>query len=294
MRFYSGAPRNRKLSHLVCLLVAIVLAVVWTFQGPADPVYKGRRLSAWLTECNPKLEAIATSADEQDPELSGKVRQAREAANALRAIGPKAVPYLLVLASSPNSASRRKARSMRLDEWALIHLGSQKLHRAIRSFIEKPWTDHRLADAGFKTLGETAKPGVPGLIRLLESEDPDARETAADALGAIGPAAREAVPALIQRINDPEERIEDSAVEALFAIRMEPKVAVPALVKLLEANEGDFTRALHLLGNFGEEAKAAVPAILPFLGAEDAELRAKATNVLKSIDPVAAGKAGIR
>lgn len=286
--------RRRKRAGAICLVITAAAFLLWNRLHSDDPVFEGKHLSTWLADCNPKLEVLALPADEQDPETAASLRRARAAASALRTLGPNAVPHLLKLASATETAARRKARSTRVDEWALVHLHSQKLYRALRSFIEKPWNDHRLAEAGFQTLGPKARSAVPGLVRLLQSPDPDTRETAANCLATIGSAAEPAISALIQRINDPNGRVEDAAVEALFAIGMKPEVAVPALAKLLEADEGDFDRAMHLLANFGDAAKPAVPAILPFLAAEDAELREKATNVLKQIDPQAAAKAGMQ
>ena len=282
---------SRKLA-CAALLAAAACLLVWEGRRPDDPVYQGKRLSVWLADCNPKLEFYALRDEAPDHEESSDTRRALEAAAALRAVGTNAVPYLLKLASSDASTLWSKAASLRLDEWVLIHLKSRKLHDSIRSHIDKPWNDHGRARAGFKTLAERASPAVPGLIRLLNSPNDDTRETAADALGAVGPAAQAAVPALIQRINDPSERVEDTAIEALFAIGMKPEVAVPALAKLLDADEGDFHRAMHLLANFGADAKPAVPAIVPFLESDDAELRAKAANVLRQIDPSAAERVG--
>ena len=284
---------SRKLAS-AALLAAAACLLVWGVWRSDDPVYQGKRLSVWLADCSPNLEYFARRDEAPDREERRDTQHALEAAAALRAMGTNAVPYLLKLASSRPSVLWSKAESMQLDQWVLIHLKSRRLYDWMRSRVEKPWNDHRRAENGFKTLGQRASPAVPQLIPLLKSADWDTRETAADALGAIGPAAQEAVPVLIQCINDPEERVEDSAVEALFAIGMKPEVAVPALAKLLEAEEGDFNRTLHLLANFGEKAKPAVPAILPFLETDDAQLRAKATNVLKQIDPQSAAKAGIR
>jgi HEAT repeat protein len=278
---------SRKLAS-AALLAAAACLLVWESRRSDDPFYQGKRLSVWLADCNPKLEYFARRDGAPDREERSDTRRALEAADALRAMGTNAVPYLLKLASSGPSVLWSKAESMQLDQWVLIHLKSRGLYDWMRSRVEKPWSDHRCAENGFKTLGQRASPAVPQLIRLLKSPDWDTKETAADALGAIGPAAQEAVPALIQCINDPNERVEDAAVEALFAIGMKPEVAVPALARLLEADEGDFDRAMHLLANFGPDAKAAVPAILPFLEVQDTELRARATNVLKQIDPATA------
>ena len=56
----------------------------------------------------------------------------------------------------------------------------------------------------------------------------------------------------------------------------------------------DASRVSHSLGMFGRDARLAVPALVELLNDPDADVRGSATNPVKTIDPEAAAKAGVR
>lgn len=83
---------------------------------------------------------------------------------------------------------------------------------------------------GLVLLGASA---VPALIRVLESQDAELREKAADFLGSLGLAASQAVPALTAALADHYPDLAERAAWALGRIGPAAKSAVPALVALL-------------------------------------------------------------
>jgi hypothetical protein len=106
------------------------------------------------------------------------------------------------------------------------------------------------ADAAFglavAATGGTDDTAVAALIRLTRDAEPDVREQAVFALGALatvdGPAVREA---LADRLDDPER---DVAAEAVFglAVRRDPR-AVSPLAGLLDAGSGEQGPRLYTL-----------------------------------------------
>lgn len=87
--------------------------------------------------------------------------------------------------------------------------------------------NHPAAIPGIRIFGTEA---VEPLIRLLTSEDPDARFGAAKALGDIGD--RRAIPALIRALDDPEGAVRFWSLDALGKLKAEE--AVETIGKLLQ------------------------------------------------------------
>lgn len=100
-----------------------------------------------------------------------------------------------------------------------------------------------LADAA---TGGTDGAAVAALIRLTRDAEPDVREQAVFALGALatvdGPAVREA---LADRLDDPERDVAEEAVLGL-AVRRDPR-AVSPLAGLLDAGSGEQGPRLYTL-----------------------------------------------
>jgi HEAT repeat protein len=67
-------------------------------------------------------------------------------------------------------------------------------------------------------LGPEAAPATPELIRLLESDDADLREAAAQAIERIGPAAKAAIPILQRLLFDRDTDVRRAAAQALRAL----------------------------------------------------------------------------
>lgn len=88
-------------------------------------------------------------------------------------------------------------------------------------------------------------------------------------LGELREAMAAAVPALVKALKDPDYRVARDAATALGHAALEPDVVVPALVKSLDYPQdhkrfnliGVRNAAINALGDFGEAAQAAVPAL---------------------------------
>jgi HEAT repeat protein len=191
--------------------------------------------------------------------------RALEAMNAVRAIGPAAVPYLL--------------------KW-----------------IQPPCVDSILpggAVESFKVLGPQAKSAIPRLARILNQprgslDDHSARSMAAEALSHLGPEAipemlaaatnlqgqdirREiirnlgnfgsngvsAISALTAWTHDRDQWVRLGAINALGEIAEQPEVVIPVLLAALKDPDALVRRdAAEALGNFGKDAQQEFPALL--------------------------------
>ena len=245
--------------------LTVVLSALFAGLGCAtprakEPSYQGRRLTDWLNDY--ARTQYANDPEPWIPPWTDEDRAARtRAENAVRHMGTNALPMLLKMVSS---------------EYEVEGYGP-------------------VAHLGFGALGAAAKPAVPALVAMLDDER-TAHEAAAS-LGAIGPEAEEAVPTLLGRSNPAGGPPAIFAVQALAQIKMRPELVVPVFTQILATNSDQASVAglyIEALGSFGEQARPAVPVLLPFLASTADSVRVCATNALKQIDPHGALKAGIR
>ncbi len=193
---------------LVSLLVILLGAFAWFVFRQKEPEYRGRSLTFWL---------------EQEVDNGGLDP---EAETAIRAMGADALPELLRMLGTKDTAIRR----------SLVAL-SQKL----KWFAIRP-RDQRLVLGfhGFLALGAAALPVAPDLIRYLDNPDPQVRGYAAFALGRIGSGAQAAIPKLIRNLSNGSTNIAGGFADlelrltALALSEMGPaaQAAIPELTKL--------------------------------------------------------------
>lgn len=92
------------------------------------------------------------------------------------------------------------------------------------------WQRDALSDA-FRKLGEIS---IPALVEALDSEDPDVRDHAVEALGYLGDHADSAVDAIEARVTDEHPPVRLTAVSALGQLG---EVADPALRRVAESDD---------------------------------------------------------
>jgi len=130
----------------------------------------------------------------------------------------------------------------------------------------------RVRRAAAWALGEAGKAALPvqeRLERRLRDDDaPNVRAAVAGALGALGPAGRPAATALFAALEDGSESVRHAAAQALARLTSDPR-DVPRLAKAL-GNDDPYVAAFAAwtLGNLGEAAAEAVPALAGSLARE--------------------------
>jgi len=138
-------------------------------------------------------------------------------------------------------------------------------------------------------LGPRSRAAIPLLTQALNDDDDTVRGYAADALGEIGPESKVAAPALIKLLKDRDAHVRGAAAGALA--KVDPgsaPVVVAALSDDLKNEKPEFWgSAAYALGNFGQQAKPAVPLLVNLLKAEDTSRCETVVNTLAKIGPSA-------
>jgi HEAT repeat protein len=121
---------------------------------------------------------------------------------------------------------------------------------------------------------------------------------AAYAIDFLGSNAAPAIPFLIPALQNTNASVRDAALRALSAIHTSPETTIPPILPFVAANNTNtWTRAFALtaLRNFGPSARGLVPmtTLLQALQDHEENIRRRATNALRQIDPDAARNVGI-
>jgi hypothetical protein len=184
------------------------------------------------------------------------------------------------------------------------------------------------------SIGPAAREAIPSLLRAATNQNPSVHVCVISALSAIHAKPESLVPLLTKCLSEPDAAVNRFAISGLQAFASEAQPAVPALVEFFSArrdgnfdkscagnalkaidpdaaarvgwsvpvlaeslsntNEGIRFYAASGLGDFGAEAREAVPALVGLLHDPDLFARIAATNALKAIDPEAAAQAGVK
>ena len=151
--------------------------------------------------------------------------------------------------------------------------------RAIKWFNEISW-NLELKAAKF----------VPQLIKLLEDEDNDVRQSAASALGRIGEKAAtyEAIKALAKLLEDEDVFLRQNAIYALNRMgeRAATDEAIKALAKILNDKDSDVRKnAIYALKSMGEKAATdeVIKALTKLLSEKDSDVLRNAANALAAM-----------
>ncbi len=127
---------------------------------------------------------------------------------------------------------------------------------------------------------------VPGLIKSLQSENADARYTAAKTLGSYGSTDDGVLPALCEALKDRDATVRLGVVYAFAEIG--PKAA-PALPQLQTALRQDADKDVRVgaaiaLGMFGADGRDALPALQEAARVDtDPDVRAEAQKSAQAI-----------
>ncbi len=137
-------------------------------------------------------------------------------------------------------------------------------------------------------IGPAAAKATQTIAEKLTDADPDVKHAACYALGKIGPAAQAALPALAKQMNSDDEFLQIASVWA--SLRISPddpelkEKAVPFLVKaLVDVREHVRIEAAYMLGEMGDIAKGAVPALKRAADDKSPAVRAAAASALEQL-----------
>jgi len=218
-----------------------------------EPVYEGKPLSSWVDKVG-QIERYNGA-----PE---------DAVAAIRAIGPKAVPFLLEWMPHPGAEHPVEGypNDLEFAWWALGADGKSAIP-ALARIISRPqhtmddysvWTESAKA---ISYLGPDAI--VPMLTAATNMQGKHEFWELLHNFGNLGTNGVAAVPALIHWANDPDSWVRDGVVSALGGIGKRPDLAVPVLTNALHDSDWMVRRdAGEALGSFAQVSDAVLPLLI--------------------------------
>jgi HEAT repeat protein len=223
---------------LIACGLAAVLVLLGRFFTSAQPTYAGKPLSFWLEQL-----------DSPD---------AGQAQVAIRAIGPKAIPFLFQAVREASSTPNRFYRTI----WS-------KLPSPVARRLSLPHGTPRERARIVAALRLLETKGIPAVTKALDDSDSAVRRVAITALASIGPQASSAVPHLIERATDPDPEVRAAAILAFRYMGPDRAQAVPVLTQALRDNALVHPEsmppapisalAVQVLGKVGPAAVSALP-----------------------------------
>jgi len=135
---------------ILLAFVAVATSLPAVLLWPYEPTYLGRSLSSWLRDLDPN-----------------SVQTQVKAAEAVRHIGPKAVPFIVRRLGSPKP-SRIQELINGWTSWISAHTG-------IRLSVTKHYDERMETLAALDALRENAADAIPALQRLMAENPPDPR-----------------------------------------------------------------------------------------------------------------------
>ena len=144
---------------------------------------------------------------------------------------------------------------------------SPKLRRIAVDAVANWLADRYRPGANSGPLPAVNESAITLLVTALGDPDKEVRQHAVAAMSNVGMAAGSAAPVLGRLMDDPDE---DMAKEAAKALGHLGKKALPQLLPRIAKTEKDAVRmeALSALGNIGQDANEAVPALMALLKEE--------------------------
>jgi hypothetical protein len=289
--------KRRVMLLLAGLLVVLVVVFVWLRER--EPVYQGRKLSEWV------LRAYQFNGPQQ-----------REAASAVRQIGGKAVPWLLMWTDVRDDIPSWKLRLLKWTKrfpriqqtdsfWRIMRIGNKPLEVVVASFHgfevlgpeargAIPALRKRLngpsrggSDGAVRALSFIGKEALPLLLVALDDMTRSNRPLIARSIGHmrnLGDEANKAVPVIIRCIAGNDKQVAGAAIGALGELKAAPEVVLPALRKTLHGTDAQLRAfAMRAIGEYGERARETIPDLWEATNSGDWSIRNEATNTLKKI-----------
>jgi hypothetical protein len=256
--FPAEPPNLGRLLRLVLVIVLLAGLASSFFMRVPEPVYQGKRLSAWLAESKSDGPGSALP----QPSLV-----------AVRHMGTNALPFLVRMLTAKDSSLKRPLVSSK--------------------FLTPPEISHKRALAAFRSLGPDAKGAIPLLADSLSNKS--AATDSAVALTFIGP---EALAPLVSAFRELDKTSRFELVDSLGNNFFNYPANIPFLIECLgDKDPGVRAEAARFLGegrgvgSFSKDTVQVVQALARALDDKDARVRAQAAVSLRyhGVDP----KAGI-
>jgi HEAT repeat protein len=227
----------------------ILLSIVLGFSAVVIEIATSNEVAAQVAQKN--ALAFAESLNSENP----KVRY--NAVRALAKLGPKAQPAIASLIAA------LKDYGAPVDD-DLQYLGP------------------RVRDAASDALAQIGQPTVLALLKALGHKDEAIRDGAARTLGKLGPLAQESFPALKAAISESQDWVRSSVIRAIGRVGQHPKVVVPLLSQVFRDEKEYVARmaALEALHDADPDGTFAIPVLVEGLKDPDGAILGAAARTL--------------
>lgn len=251
----------------ICLFIAILCVAVVGCRR--EPVYNDKPLHEWVIHLQ-----------DQNPDLS-PAPDAIAASNAVKTIGPAAIPWLIDWTKQPPSSQVETPPAFKIlgvqAASAIPELAEILQHKPATIEKEDPWDQ---AATAISYLGPGA---IPYMLAAATNKVADQEELIQN-FGNLGTNGVTVVTNLVTWTSDTNSDVRAGAVGALGGIAMDPETAVPALRLALKDPEPLVRRAAaSSLGSYGNAAKDAQPDLILMLNDQDGQARDNAIAALGKI-----------
>lgn len=223
----------------------------------------------------PFVEVLCGCLDDADESLRSMAMMVMERC------GSEAVAPLSDLLSPARTAQTRASAAVSLGRMGSVAAAaSGALCQCLR---EEDETLRRHAAFALGSIGESA---LPGLQRLLFSDDREVVLAAIEALGAMGPAAVAAGDDIRRLAESEDLLIKTSCAGCLARMDHTDPQGVPQLMAAMTHFEADArVLAVRWIGKMGEKGAAAVPQLIDRLRDDEGQVRAEAALALARVEP---------
>lgn len=282
MLFKQLEPRKIILGAVIVAIAVFVGCLIFPTRGRIEPVYQGKTLTQWLKRLDDG-EAFGISSHA----LPSPTTRQMEAAEAIRAIGTNALPFLMedIHATPAWDSFRFKLQ----DSVRKVAGRSSRLSDLLQGLIGDITEEDRVrwrASQGLAALGPLARSEVPELKRLLFTNYfHSSIKEAAYALATVGPEG-------IEILTNAPRRDEWSGMCAIWALGQHPAAGtnvIPFLMSLTtSASEGTACGAIQVLGLYHTQGEQVVPVLMAALTNANPAVRRDAAWALGHFGPQAA------
>jgi hypothetical protein len=234
------------LMGLVLLLMSVGIGIVALYD--LEPLHNGKFLSTWMLQYDsPARPAAHAKADE-----------------AIRSIGPRALPYIL-----PNLfpfSSKPPTWKLRMNGW----LGKLRLPQLHIAGPEQAQSRAADAFAALRSRPDISAALIEMYCQAKRQGSVSKQLEALNGLQYLGTAAAAAVPLLLAESKSSNAEIRREAFRALGRIRSDPDRVVKELIEgLQDPDRLVRISATRALADFGQEAASAVTPLMELLRQEE-------------------------
>ena len=205
-------------------------------------------------------------------------RAAAEILGSFDSVGPESIQALVGALQDTQAPVRRSAILALAKVGRGSDFAAQELFKVLKF-------DREVRDDAARSLGELGSVAERYLRQAIQDQDPDIRRAAALGLAPLGSTG---VLLLIEKLHDTDRAVVKSALLELATAKDQAAPSIDALIAILERDDGELQQeAIRVIATLGEAARPAIPHLIKALSSSNSEIRSSACWALASFGPTA-------